>query len=181
MTRSDTAGLRVVQDPGRTTIGACLASLTVCLAFAAYLGHALYRGGQGPYDDPSERAILFTGFVVGAIIFAGWAVYSLRGRRKALRIYEVEDGDIVCRGAAGMLWREALAAYRQVGLSSDQRSYVTKYGRRYYTVAVATLRHPRPERCFEIFAHQESAKVEASARRWNEALGLPLARDGSAP
>jgi hypothetical protein len=54
MARSDTAGLRVVHDPGRATIGVCLASLAVCLAFAAYLGHALYRGGQGPYDDPSE-------------------------------------------------------------------------------------------------------------------------------
>jgi hypothetical protein len=39
MTCSGTAGLRVVQDPGRATIGACLASLTVCLAFAVY---ALY-------------------------------------------------------------------------------------------------------------------------------------------
>jgi hypothetical protein len=103
MARSDTAGLRVVHDPGRTTIGACLASLAVCLAFAAYFGQALYRGGQGPYDDPSERAVLLAGFVVGAIVFAGGAVYSLRGRRKTLRIYEVEDGGIVCRGGAGAL------------------------------------------------------------------------------
>jgi hypothetical protein len=40
------------------------------------------------------------GFVVGAVFFAGWAVYSLRGRRKTLRIYEVEDGGIVCRGGS---------------------------------------------------------------------------------
>jgi type VI protein secretion system component VasK len=100
MARSDTAGLRVVHDPGGKAIGACLASLAVCLAFAAYFGHALYRGGQSPYDDPSERAILLAGFVVGAVFFAGWAVYSLRGRRKTLRIYEVEDDDIVCRGGS---------------------------------------------------------------------------------
>jgi hypothetical protein len=180
MARSDTAGLRIVHDPGRTAAGASLASLAVCLAFAAYSGQALYRGSPGPSGDPGVDTLLFAGFVLGAVFFVGWTLHSLRGRRKTLRIYQVESGEVVCRGGAGELWREALAAYREVGLASEQRSTVTKYGRQYYTVAVATLRHPRAERCVELFAQQDAAKVEAVARRWSAALGLPVVREGGA-
>jgi hypothetical protein len=101
MARSDTAGLRIVHDPGRTAAGASLASLAVCLAFAAYFGQALYRGSPGPSGDPGVDTLLFAGFVLGAVFFVGWTLHSLRGRRKTLRIYQVERGEVVCRGGAG--------------------------------------------------------------------------------
>ena len=172
-------GLSITHDPGKRDIYAFLICLAICLAFATPFGYAFFVGDYGPHDDPSEDYILFTGFLLGSIVLAGLVIRAARGRSKKLRTYRLEGGEILCLDGRGLLWREPAKAYRQVRWHEEQHSYVTKYGRQYYTAQVITLDHPQTERCIDIFAHQDQAtpELQASCQRWSAALGLPIMRE----
>lgn len=171
--------LGVDHDPGKGTILGLTACLVVCLAFAAGFAVALATDQEkpAPGTDTGEEVMLLVGFAVGAVIFAGWIVREVLKRRTTRRSYRVEGDTIVCRSGRDILWREPCRAYRHIHWHEETRSYVNKYGRQYYTVQVLTLDHPQPERCFEIYAHQVAANLNAVASRWARTLGLPIVRD----
>ncbi|WP_282607778.1 hypothetical protein [Pelagibius sp. Alg239-R121] len=168
--------LSVTHDPGKSELFGLLICLVICLIFGSFFVYELIQDNYGPYDDPSEDVIPLAGFSLGALFFAGWSLRVFLGRLKKKRIYRLEEDEILCLDGRGLLWREPKENYRQVRWHEETRSYLTKYGRKYYTVQVITLDHVEPSRSFEIFAHQDSPQLQDDCTRWAEALGLPVVR-----
>lgn len=171
-----TQSLMVTHDPSKAELFGLLTCLIFCLAFGSFFAHGLIQDDYGPYDDPSEDLILLSGFSLGALFFTGWILREFLGRQKRKRIYRLEAGEVLCFDGRGLLWREPQEAYQQVRWHEETRSYLTKYGKKFYTAQVITLDHTKADRSFEIFAHQDSPLLQDYSTRWAEALGLQISR-----
>jgi len=163
--------LVVTHDPAKTEAITWLVCLVVGLAFLTY-----FLSGADPFGDREMLTAFRVGFGCASGFFAIQIVRKMSARKRDLRVYAVEDGDLECRSGDGILWREPTGTYRCIRWHQERRSHVTNRGAVSYTLEVLTLEHPNPERSLEIFAHQTSSKLEAHAKRWSDGLGLAIVR-----
>ena len=98
-----------------------------------------------------------------------WAL-DLVLRRRTLTV-EPSAIQVAVRSLTGVRrWREPLASYR--GVRHRRERVYRRYGWR--VVHLIELAHPDPARTVHLLSTRDAALAEAVARRWSEALHLPL-------
>ena len=98
-----------------------------------------------------------------------WAL-NLLLRRRTLTV-EASTLQVAVRSLTGVRrWREPLASYR--GVRHRRERVYHRYGWR--VIHRIELAHPDPRRIVGLLSTRNEGLAEAAARRWSDALGLPL-------
>ncbi len=168
--------LTVTQDPDKYQILGFLTCFVICLVAIAGFSHALFNHPVDPLQDVDITIFALVAFSLAALFLIGWSIRISLNRNRNNKIFTIEGECIQCSDGYTGLWREPIQNYQHLRWHKEQRSYVNKYGRQFYTVQVITLDHPQAERCFEIIAHQDASRLKAPCERWAAALDLPVVR-----
>ncbi len=170
------SNLSVTHDPEKFEFFALLTCFIICLCLIAGFANALINHQTDPVQDRDVTLFAVVAFSLAALFFLGWSSLVLWRRKKNKRVYLVDGSYIQCSDGSQILWREPVQYYQNICWCEEQLSYLNRYGRQFYTVQVIKLNHPRTERCFKIYSHQDSPQLQLRCKQWADALSLSIVR-----